>query len=261
MAANDAARRANHYHLAAPHPFTYCYIRKNGCSAFKRLFAAHSPHDFAASGLSEMAFMVRHHRATDAELSSPMVLVLRDPFERIASAFLNQFIMRLGRNETELHESVARVTGKRPADLSFTTFLKAYVLRAGAALDRHFHPQSTHVLPMSYSHVIALGEIERGMAGLLGDAIAAEFFGTPVNAAKRFETDSHGGDAETPAGELSAAFADHKTLPEKSSLLTADIRGTMAPFLEQDIALWSAFRNAPKDPQSGHAALDLQGFG
>lgn len=261
MTADVAARRANHYHLGTQRPFNYCYIRKNGCSAFKRLFVAQSPHDFASSGLSEMAFMVRHHRATDADLSLPTVLILRDPFERIASAFLNQFIMRLGRNETELHESVAHVTGTPPADLSFGTFVEGYVLKAGAALDRHFHPQASHVLPMAYSHVLSLGDVARGMAGLLGERIATEFFGKPVNAAQRFELKNHGGDAHTPAGALASAFAENKALPPKSALLTAETRARLAPFLQQDAALWHAFQSADQDPITGHVTLDLREFG
>ena len=78
---------------------SYTYIRKNACSAFKRLFAGETHHDFSSYSTALKA-MINLHLENDIrriESSDFRVFVYRDPVERVLSACESYRICRENR--------------------------------------------------------------------------------------------------------------------------------------------------------------------
>src|SRR5688500_14430029 len=88
----------------------YCYIRKNACSVFTRLILDLTP----GKGEKDIRFLSRHHRLDYDDLAecAHVVFVIRDPFERLVSGFVQQVVNRALGPYPELEESVRALTGR-----------------------------------------------------------------------------------------------------------------------------------------------------
>lgn len=138
----EEAVPAQHYLLPdeAGRRIVYTYIRKNGCTAFKR-------HILESTGQSAWdAPAVRRLRvppavieAGDLDLS---IFVHRDPFERAVSTFLNKFVALSGAED--VLASYAARTGRDPGTASFAQVLD-YLQGGVARVDCHFWPQKAHL--------------------------------------------------------------------------------------------------------------------
>lgn len=165
----------------------YAYIRKNGCTAFKNLITSCSEHPvFYDSNSNPLQFMLDYHEErslTALEKCDYRIFVYRDPYDRIASLFLNKIVER--KNAEDLRQSIRSVSDKNPEKMSMYDFVFLY-LRSGVdveKLDPHVWPQSTHLYPIKYTNAISIANLKEEMASIVGKDLSQRFFANKSNAA------------------------------------------------------------------------------
>lgn len=225
----------------------YCYIRKNACSAFKRMIIDTSPHRERFHEFAEpKAFMDKYHRLERLEeinKSDISIFVYRDPLERVVSLFRNKFIAREG--EIHVFRSYRDLIGKDPNDASFTEFVNNY-LGSGdqpfrrIRLDPHCFTQHFHLLPIAYSHAIPMKELSHQMYHVLTPATAKLYFGKRVNATPSIEYDEPSHLAS--ASELRRRFSAGEGMPSLPALVTDELRERILSLYLADIRLIEGIR-------------------
>ena len=198
----------------------YCYIRKNACSSFKRLFLdmgdqAYDPEIWPR----KIDYMTANQmmRSRDASECDHNVFVYRDPVARTVSLFKNKFIMRDG-HEDLFHGSEA-LTGMPPEKTTFRHFVEGYLRPDFRALDLHVLPQSWHLKRFYYSDAIPIADLHAHMTTIIGDKLADQYFKKPVNATHLHHNTSVSEAAETPARDLAEAYANDGVMPSDESFL------------------------------------------
>ncbi|MBV9527256.1 sulfotransferase family 2 domain-containing protein [Sphingomonas sp.] len=198
---------------------TYCYIRKNGCSAFKRLMldlAGYSGPWDDGLGVMRKNFAVSSiNEARDADWR---VYVYRDPFSRAVSLFRNKMIMTDGAGD--LLRDFAEVTGSDPADATFSTFVRDYL--DGQATDPHAWSQISHVLPMDYNVICTLDTLGAKMTDVLGAEVAGKYFVRRANASSRRLFDKPS--ADVPVRELRERYTASQEMPSDDAFATESLR-------------------------------------
>lgn len=219
----------------------YCYVRKNGCSSFKRMFLERSPHrDQFQEGERPIDFMRRYHRLTLPELQGcdHLIFVYRDPVERMLSMFRNKFIARSGAED--IRRSYARITGQSVDDSSFRQFIDSYLTADIARLDPHVVPQRMHLQRAVYTDVLPMSGLHAGMRRILGKALADEYFLRPANSTFHVPLGEMPGAAEAPIGELAALYASEGLMPDNASLLPPDLERSLKSIYAMDYEIISA---------------------
>ena len=161
----------------------YCYIRKNACSAFKRMITVRSPERAKLDGFSSrLKFLRRFHGVRDirAEEYDHTIFVYRDPVERLVSVWRNKFVQRDGHDD--VFASYAAVTGRDPERASFAEFLEVYMARPLPELNVHLHPQAACLAAIRYSDALPLRNLHDHMVPIIGAKPAARFFRQATNA-------------------------------------------------------------------------------
>ncbi len=232
-------RRAGLEHFMLPVPgrrIAYCYIRKTGCSAFKRLFLALSPHA-PTPRETPLRFMIRHHRATADEVAAAEVriCILRDPVARIVSVYRNKFVQRAGHED--LFASYAKLALQDPDEASFRDFVGRYLVgNRLRKLDPHVWPQDRHLLAVTYNAAFLLEDLRSGMAGVLGDDAAARFFTERENATSGFPT-RDGDLSAAPSAELHRHFVAFGGMPSDAALCDVETAGRLRALYAADLRL------------------------
>lgn len=193
----------------------YCYIRKNASTAFKLMFLRESPHEKLPDEDSG-AFLVRCHKAWTGQVKAAAhrVVILRDPYERMSSLYLNKFVQM--RNHEPMMDSYWKATGRDPAVASFTDFVRHYLTEPLPGLDPHVRTQASHLSPVTYNAAFRIEDLSSGLASILGPDLAGKYFAEKANA---FPTAGAAAriSPSMPASELRAALAagqriDHRDL-------------------------------------------------
>ncbi|MBT8493309.1 MAG: sulfotransferase family protein [Deltaproteobacteria bacterium] len=211
-------RGAHFIFEAGGRTIVYCYIRKNACTAFKRLICDESPHrEQIGESRDEFQFMRRFHRVIshdDFDRADHVLFIYRDPMERAASLFRDKFIRRSGHEH--IFESFETRTGSSPEEATFTRFAEDYLGGEGGVLDPHCTPQADHLFPIRYSDAIAMRDLGAAMPGIIGDELGAKYFGRPINAAPKNEYHDPCGD--TPSARLHLRFQETGQVPSIAAL-------------------------------------------
>lgn len=216
----------------------YCYIRKNACTSFKRLFMDHPPKGAkAAAELRPIDFMRRHMLLEERARSDcdAAIFVYRDPVERILSLYRNKFIAREGNSDLFSHFHL--LTGMDPGRASLRSFVERYFRKRFIKLDRHVLPQRLHLQRMVYTHPTPIGALHRTMSSILGAGLADEYFRAPENATRMRRTEAVSGAADLPAEALTRRFRASGALPSDDSLLDDDLRRGIERIYRMDVAL------------------------
>lgn len=240
----DRARRQGDLHLICEVgglTLGYCYIRKNACSSFKRLFIEHAevPYDPAVHP-RKIDFMIAHQmmRSADAPRCDRIVFVYRDPFARAASLYKNKFVTRDGHED--IFASYAAITGRDPDTASFRDFVELYLRPDMRDLDPHVAPQAAHLKHFRYTDAIPIGDLHGRMTEILGADLADAYFKRPVNATRSTRTIDDPGMAELPARDLAKAFAECDEMPSDAALLIPPLHARLADLYAADVALIAA---------------------
>ncbi len=78
--------------------------------------------------ISQLGFLATHHKIENIDdfcSADVRFFIYRDPFERVVSLFQNKLIMCAG--NTDVFRDYKRVTGKYPAEATFTDFVFDYL--------------------------------------------------------------------------------------------------------------------------------------
>lgn len=224
--------------------YVYVYIRKNACSAWKKVFMAESSHQAEADkNLRPIEFMNKFHRATSLDAVTAVdrkIVILRDPVIRVYSAFINQIVMRMDRQYT-LHRSIEQVTGKPIGRLNFSEFVNQYLTKVDPdQLDGHFQPQHRALVNIDYSHVWDLSSLHQKSAELLGPAFADRYFAKKVNSTERLtKTDERAWDLKI--REIAKTFQNENVVPDIAALIRPETAENLRVFYQRDYKLLKTY--------------------
>jgi hypothetical protein len=171
---NRFALQRGDYHFTLPiggKRIGYAYIRKNGCTAFKRAVGIGSG---APIGELVVQFKWRPWLRHDAT-----IFVWRDPVERLVSLYRNKFLDHQD-NGAILQAYRAAMAEDHPSD--FERFVEFAIMGA----DPHCLPQRKHLKPIRYTHAIELPRLYEEMVTIVGTK-SAEPFRSRVNASSKIE--------------------------------------------------------------------------
>jgi len=252
---------SGHYAIPLATPVAYCYIRKNACSAFRRMILEHSPHP-KRKDERPVFYMDRCHRLGYGDIAGcdHVIFVIRDPFERAVSGYLQQVVSRLDEPYPVLEDGVRGLTGRTRAELSFADFVEFYLgTEDFSRIDVHFMPQVAHLAPIRYSDVLLDKRLAEDAAQVFGPALAEQYFRRPVNSMAHLARQADPDAWKAPAGELHRRFRASGVLPARDDLLTPALRERLAGIYATDMALFARYMSARADDPSRAPALDMRG--
>lgn len=220
----------------------YCYIRKNACSAFKRLLVDASEHrGMYDQKTNSIFFLEKFHRENSIALLDSCdyrIFVYRCPIRRATSLFINKFVMQ---NEAEdIMRSVTEVTRLPPERLSFNDFVNLY-LCAGVDeknLDPHAWKQVNHLHEINYTHAIHMPALKKEMEEIIGAEGAEKYFAKPINAAEGITEMIKSDMSRLPAGILQNNFLTRRVRPSQEQLLNAELQQKIEYVYKSDVALF-----------------------
>lgn len=189
---NEFRCKTNHYRFVVNRRVVvYTYIRKNACSAFKRLIGEQRSvgglvnrlrrfgSRFDPDDLSHIKYCKVYPDEYDFGKADHLVFVCRDPFERVVSLYLNKFVESKGAED--IRRSFERICGKSADQATFEDFL-VYLSGEFSSLDPHCYPQKSHLLSAAYTDPIDIKNLYRDIRKIIGEKLADRFFLHPVNA-------------------------------------------------------------------------------
>jgi hypothetical protein len=148
----------------------YTYVPKNACSSFKGTFSraqgwladdAKSVHPMKPSRW--LSGLVRYPAAEER------IVVIRDPFDRIVSGYLNRFLMP--RVDASVDHAMSTgladllPPGSNRGDVTFADFVEYLARTPSASLNEHWRPQSDFLIG-SYTRIIRFDHIAEDAAFL-----------------------------------------------------------------------------------------------
>ncbi|WP_223669270.1 sulfotransferase family 2 domain-containing protein [Kangiella shandongensis] len=233
--------RANHYQITIDGiDISYLYIRKNACTSWKQVFVNESQYQFE-SDTNPITFMRKYHYVSPqkAKLSKYRIVVIREPLERVVSAYLNQFVTRLNR-KTEFHEKVEKYLACKSEQVTFRRFVNDYVMEAGSKdLDSHLWSQKSHLSNINYNKIIKLEDLHKDTSELFGETFANKYFKKKLNATsklRRYATEA----ADLTAQEIIDSQKAKMGLPSVDSFLNdKDIHSTLEEAYRGDVELYA----------------------
>lgn len=184
VAEAQAVRRAPRDPFVLYYPklrIAYNYIPKNGCSTVKAtLGAAEDPRHFATVSDDLDAI---HDEMSDRFSEPPpcldrswtRLLVVRDPYERLISAYLQKVVRPRTQSRKEMVKEIARVNGREleaQESVSFLEFVRWFVEQPVELTDAHWAPQSTMLRFDTYHHVLRTDSLADGWRSAGLDKIA-----------------------------------------------------------------------------------------
>jgi hypothetical protein len=204
--------------------YVYAYIRKNGCTAFKKFICdlaaipyAGEPHLGSITIQKQVIFKHELYK-TDR------ILVLRKPHERLISLFCNKFIQRSGAND--IIDNYKLIGKECMESMTFQTFLHNYVFpnlfkNDGIKLDPHCQPQSLHLWPIKYNKVFMLADLYQISNKLFDTEIGNKYFKKKENSTQSHTTEQF--DSETPVRIMRQHYLIDGQLPTPDSLINSEI--------------------------------------
>lgn len=239
----------NHFRIDVNGGVGYCYIRKNACSSFRRFIVETSSlaerEQVQPDGRDRMRFMVEHHKMRRHELEAlpALIVVLRDPLERVVSGFLNQFVMRIGKRSTDLHRSIEDAVENTSESVTFNEFVNSYLAcRPWEHVDRHFWPQVRYLAPVTYTHVLSQGTLAEDTERVFGSDASKRYFETRLNSTQGIERTQWYGAEDLAAGTLVRRFRKKKPLPRERDFLSGQGHTVLNRIYGDDVAVFEAYQ-------------------
>ncbi|MEO1198437.1 MAG: sulfotransferase family 2 domain-containing protein [Pseudomonadota bacterium] len=233
----------------------YCYIRKNACSAFKRLIVNTSPHrDQLDQFPSRLKFMIKTHGVNKPHIApvDHSIVVLRDPLDRLVSTFRNKFVQMT--NNVGIFENYRAITDASPEAASFERFVSEYVTAPADRLDGHVRPQCDDLAAMVYTDAIELPRLHDHMTQLFGKKLGNRYFAQKRNASSHALPIEIDAAWRLPASELNRLYSDTGTMPPSAAFWTPDLRRIAEQVYAGDSVLLQRLRE-----QTEGASVDAVG--
>lgn len=223
----------------------YAYIRKNGCSSWKRFFAGVSPYKEEAKGYDNLiGFMGKYHKIRKKEKidrNSNNIVVLREPLERFYSGFINQFLMRVDR-PSSLHGSVNDFFEKSFSEVTLEDFVFSYLQQKNDEIDAHFWSQSSHMAEVEYHHKWLIQNLFSEASGLFGEDVAKEYFLKRANSTNEISRNDYFS-SKASVGEMFEVYMKESSLPSMDSLLNESIRDEIYSMYSDDFDLYQRVKD------------------
>ncbi|MBW5798988.1 sulfotransferase family 2 domain-containing protein [Halomonas elongata] len=221
--------------------YSYCYIRKNACSTWKKFFAGVSPYASESKKYGNLInFMGDYHKVRSKKKLiniSESIVVTRDPVDRCFSGFVNQFVMRLDR-QAGLHKSVEKVLGKKACDVSFLDFFYGYIVKADSNdLDAHFWSQVSHLEDIEYKHKIALQYLGSYTEFLFGSDLSSRYFSRRSNDTSKLLKNKEF-DCRSLSGDIFMRYKNEKTIPGSKGFLSEELVSDIYKVYEEDYVFY-----------------------
>lgn len=164
--------------------YVYCYIRKNACSAFKKLICGVSGfRENVSEYKHNLQFMDKYHRINTLDSISDadhVICVYRDPIERALSIYLNKFVFRRGNHD--IFTNYYNITTCDPREATFREFVSNYLSKLNNKIDPHCHTQYSHLKQVLYTDAILMETLYEEMSLLIGKKLSEKYFKHKSNA-------------------------------------------------------------------------------
>jgi len=159
--------------------------------------------------------------------------IYRDPIERVVATFNDKFIQRSERSGyADIFSNYFKITGQNPDSASFDDFVSYVVNTRQSDIDPHCHLQSSHLMPIQYTHAVRMEEMHSRFYEIFGRDISDRFFGQKINATsvKRFDEQANG----VSSAELRSRYLKDGSIPSGASLVTQDNRERLSGLFYDD---------------------------
>ena len=189
--------------------------------------------------------MSRHPGSTTTDLAdcAHVVFVIRDPFERLVSGFVQQVLNRALGPYPELEDSVRALTGRPRAELSFADFVGRYLgSEASTASTCISRRRSRTWRRSAIRRCCTTGASPRTPPSSSARRIAERYFRKPVNAWSRSPATATRTPPRRPAGELRRRLEATGSLPDRGDLMTPPLADRLARIYAADLALFARYR-------------------
>ncbi|MES0823831.1 sulfotransferase family 2 domain-containing protein [Ruegeria sp. SCP11] len=181
---------ANHYRIRGKRvDVNYAYIRKNACTAFKRLINDKThPRYFLSRLVGRNIYGHFHIKGNMAYHQAKLedgqdatgalnLFVYRNPLDRFISVYLNKFVRR--EYASDILSNYRTITGLDPDAATIFDFL-AYAEFEMKDLDCHMYPQKAHLYEIEYL-AVEMGNLRDSMLKVLRKDMVDRFFVARVN--------------------------------------------------------------------------------
>lgn len=235
------------YLFAPAHRLLVCAVPKNGCTSIKRWWLETFEPDAPAEPLPDLHAYVRARHSlslqpdeviNDALASCRKIAFVRDPVERIASAFVEKFVGpaddELFEPAVELLDQLSPDPNRAPLGLTFRDFVAHLDAAPDDHLDVHWRPQSSFLAAAPFDEVLTFAAIGRRLTNLAScigygpisprQANAMEYTDDPPG---RWLADTH-----------SRALHELWRRPTAASLVTPDLRQILNARYAEDVGLY-----------------------
>ncbi|MFA8387891.1 MAG: sulfotransferase family 2 domain-containing protein [Pelagibaca sp.] len=239
----------------------YLPIAKNACSSLKRLVAALGGVDLGPgedihikldTNRTGMQFADRSEKDIRKALSEPdwmRFVVIRDPFDRLVSAYIEKFVLH--RTDPRIEDTVGpayrTVFGRdelTPEDfergISFRDFVDFILQQDPKDLDSHWQPQAEQLGHIAFTHVYEVGNLE-ALAADLQVHVGQEIDLPWMNASRE---DAKARVAVAGSCDLLPADLIDPARIDLDSFLPDDLRGRIAQYFAMDVTLCRMVRHA-----------------
>lgn len=234
-----AAFALRHLYVYPKLGIAYTYIPKNACTSFKRTFGkAQGWLDSETPSAHEMTMSWWLRGLASYPRADERIVVIRDPWDRLLSGYLNRFLMRQDAVADHAWEhGLAERLGPDATrgDVSFTDFVEYLARTPSRKLNEHWRPQSDFMIG-SYTRVIRFEHITDDTAFLAGRGLQLEQArGHATSTSRR---DLGPGWGKRRARRLRRLRRNRGVLPTRENMYDERLHALVAERYADDVALF-----------------------
>lgn len=241
----------SHYRLRGKDAdINYAYVRKNACTAFKRLInekthpryflarlTGRNKNDLFHIGGNMRYFRVAVEDGQDTQ-SAQNLFVYRDPLDRFVSVYLNKFVHDDGARD--IRKNYRKITGLEPDAASIYEFM-SYARNEMRDIDCHLFPQKAHLLEVKYLAIGMMG-LREGMLEIMTRSTVDRFFSSRVNSTNSEESCSKEFLGDLPAVDLKNLHSQGIKIG-KSNLISSELEDFVREVYWQDYEMLGELRH------------------
>ena len=230
----------------------YTYIPKNACSSLKRTFGraqgwltADSPSAHEMRRAWWLSGLARYPRAEER------IVVVRDPFDRVLSAYLNKFLRA---KDSVAEQAVAAGLGESIGpgatrdDVTFADFVGYLSRTPSRRLDEHWRPQHDFLLG-SYTRILRFEHLGEDTAFLAARGLVVDE--ARGHSTSKVQSDVGPGWGTRTAGELGDLRRRRGVLPSRENMYDDGLRAMINERFAEDVELFESAATQATSPPTG----------
>jgi hypothetical protein len=174
------------------------------------------------------------------------IVVVRDPYKRLISLFVNKFIQCSG--NADIFNSYQDLVGRPPEQATFREFLRDYVASFSAnKLDCHLLPQIDHMRKSVYTAPVRLEFLYEDMQRVVGEVYAEKYFKKKENYSSYDSNGDTSAYADISAFVLAQRYGVDGVVPSLSGFQCQDLNDVVALKYKHDLNLYEKLNEAYKN--------------